>query len=181
MAITVLLILAAMWAAVLLPPILRARTVQRSGDTIGDFSHRLSALGRRTGRRHAGNDVRGRIDSLARLQSGPVSGSTAPGAPAVPIARPGEMTPMQRRRRDVLLSLAGATVGTFLLAVVTGAAIVWFAWFLAAAATGGYVWLLLRMKQQASERTQKVRFLDARRPMPAEAAPDYALTRSAGS
>jgi hypothetical protein len=176
LAITVLLILAAMWAAVLLPPVLRARTVQRSGDTIGDFSHRLSALGRRTGRRHAGNDARGRIDSLARLQSGPV-----PGAPAVPMARPGDMTPMQRRRRDVLLSLAGATVGTFLLAAVTGAAIVWFAWFLAAAATGSYVWLLLRMKQQASERDQKVRFLDARRPMPAEATPDYALTRSAGS
>ena len=53
MAITVLLILAAMWAAVLLPPILRARTVQRSGDTIGDFRYRLGVLGNRTGRRQA--------------------------------------------------------------------------------------------------------------------------------
>lgn len=165
-----------MWAAVLVPPVLRARTVQRSGDSIGDFSHRLSALARRTGRRQQSNDVRGRIDSLARLQAATVSG-----APAVQTRHPSGMTPMQRRRRDVLLSLAGASTLTFLLGLISGAGVVWFAWFVVTAAAGAYVWLLLRMKSENEERKHKVRYLDERRSNQAPAPVPYALSRSAGS
>jgi hypothetical protein len=44
----VLVILAALWAVVLVPPLLRSRTV-RSNDSIGDFNYRLDALGRTNG------------------------------------------------------------------------------------------------------------------------------------
>jgi hypothetical protein len=44
----VFVILAALWVVVLLPPLLRSRTV-RSNDSIGDFNHRLDLLGRTNG------------------------------------------------------------------------------------------------------------------------------------
>ena len=45
MPIVVLVILAACWAVVLVPPMLRART-ERSTDPITDFNFRLGVLGR---------------------------------------------------------------------------------------------------------------------------------------
>jgi hypothetical protein len=44
----VLVILAALWAVVLLPPLLRSRT-ERSNDSIGEFNYRLDVLGRTNG------------------------------------------------------------------------------------------------------------------------------------
>ena len=177
MAITVLLILVAMWAAVLVPPILRARSVQRSGDTIGDFRYRLNVLGNRAGRRQHQQPARGTIDSLARLQ--------APGASlsAAPVVAPsaGSMSPVQRRRRDVFLGLAGATGFMFLLALVTGSLFFWFLWLVSASALGGYVYLLLRLKQTAAERVEKVRPLAGRRPAPLADESQLALSRTAGS
>jgi hypothetical protein len=46
--LVVLFILAALWAVVLLPPLLRSRT-ERTTDSIGDFNHRLDVLGRTNG------------------------------------------------------------------------------------------------------------------------------------
>jgi hypothetical protein len=45
LALVVLVILAALWAVVLLPPLLRSRT-SRTNDSIGEFNYRLDALGR---------------------------------------------------------------------------------------------------------------------------------------
>jgi hypothetical protein len=177
LAITVLLILAAMWAAVLLPPVLRARTVQRTGDTIGDFRYRLGVLGNRTGRRqNASAGARGPIDSLARLQAPAVIPGTGP----VADPRNGSMSPMQRRRRDILLGLAGATSVTFFLAVAMSSAFAWFMWLVSASALGVYVWLLIRMKQMRSEQGEKVRYLSERRPQVAPE-PELALPRRAHS
>jgi hypothetical protein len=49
--LVVLVILAALWAVVLLPPLLRSRT-ERTSDSIGDFNFRLDALGRTNGALH---------------------------------------------------------------------------------------------------------------------------------
>jgi Flp pilus assembly protein TadB len=46
--LVVLVILAALWAVVLLPPLLRSRT-ERTNDSIGDFNYRLDVLGRTNG------------------------------------------------------------------------------------------------------------------------------------
>jgi hypothetical protein len=48
LALVVLVILAALWAVVLLPPLLRSRT-SRTNDSIGEFNYRLDALGRTNG------------------------------------------------------------------------------------------------------------------------------------
>lgn len=168
-----------MWAAVLLPPILRARSTQRSTDTIGSFRHSLSALGSRIGRHghHHHQPARSPIDSLARLH--PTSLTALPTNQPAALRNP-EMSPMQRRRRDVLVGLAGAAGVTMLLALFVGSAFAWFLWLLCTAALGGYVYLLLRLKQTRLERTRNVHFLDARR-QPAPAAPQLALSRRSGS
>ena len=44
----VLVILAALWAVVLVPPLLRSRA-ERANDSIGDFNYRLDVLGRTNG------------------------------------------------------------------------------------------------------------------------------------
>jgi hypothetical protein len=46
--LVVLVILAALWAVVLLPPLLRSRT-ERTNDSIGDFNYRLDVLGKTNG------------------------------------------------------------------------------------------------------------------------------------
>jgi hypothetical protein len=46
--LVVLVILAALWAVVLVPPLLRSRT-ERNTDSIGDFNYRLDVLGRTNG------------------------------------------------------------------------------------------------------------------------------------
>jgi hypothetical protein len=147
--ITVLLVLIALWAAVLVPPLLRARTVQRSSDTIGDFHYRLSVLGRTGDRR-----PNGALAGLARIQGArrPAPGSSLP-------TFAGSMSPTQRRRRNVLMGLAGVASVTMVLALSTGSWMMWFLNIVSLLATGGYVWLLVQMKQGAFERQTKVRYL----------------------
>ncbi|MFZ4515672.1 MAG: hypothetical protein ACOYN3_05110 [Acidimicrobiia bacterium] len=175
MTITVLLILAAMWAAVLVPPILRARTASRPTDTIGTFRHSLSALGSRTGRHvRQQQSARGPIDTLARLRP------ATPGQSAAEVAPEPMMSPMQRRRRDIVVGLAGATGVTFQLALALGSGVAWMLWFLCTSGLGTYIYLLLRMKQARLGRERNVHYLDAhRRPQPASSL--LALARRASS
>ncbi len=77
---------------------------------------------------------------------------------------PGVMTPAQRRRRDVLLMLAGVVVLTFLGAVITRSTMIIALQLLADAALAGYVYLLVQHKQRA----QVTR---APRPLPDRPAP----------
>jgi hypothetical protein len=48
LALVVFVMLAVLWAVVLLPPLLRSRT-ERSNDSIGDFNYRLDVLGKTNG------------------------------------------------------------------------------------------------------------------------------------
>ena len=47
--IAVILVLGVLWVAVLVPPILRARGQQSRSDSVGDFTYKLSTLGRANG------------------------------------------------------------------------------------------------------------------------------------
>jgi hypothetical protein len=142
--IAVVLILGAIWVAVLVPPILRDRGNQGRGGGVGDFSHRLTHVGRALGHRDKGH---GR-------------NSRAIYAPATSYAHAGGgMSAQQKRRRDVLLVLGGAVALTFLLAVFTRGTVFIGFFALALAALGGYVYLLLQYKQQAQERAAKVRYI----------------------
>jgi hypothetical protein len=163
LAIPVLLILAVLWAAVLVPPVLRSRSESRRGD-VGDFTSRLGSvtgrrsarsMGRRTGRPlHAvpgagfgsarPDGVEGRRGNGARAAhsaSQPIA-SVAPPAPTSSAA--------QRRRRDVLIILSGSAIVSLVVVLLLGSPILWLAQVLADLMLVIYVVLLLLMKRRGS-------------------------------
>ena len=132
----VLVILAALWAVVLLPPLLRSRA-ERANDSIGDFNYRLDVLGRTNG---ALNTVGAR-----------------------PRVSPGRRA--AKRRRDVSRVML-AVVGAFgLLAMATNSVIFLALFVVSALAFGafGVLWAYARSLQL--DRAAKVRSLQ-RQPAP---------------
>lgn len=150
----VLLFLAVIWAAVLVPPLLRARAEANPADSIGNFRRQLHILQR-----------------------------TSPGlglAPAnslrfLPTAGPVRPTPSVRRtrtlkrRRDVLFGLLGAMGGSLLLGLLPSLRVLWGLHLVLDALFAGYVVLLVRMRNLSAEREMKLRFI------PTAAAPEPAL------
>jgi hypothetical protein len=132
--IMVLVVLAGIWAAVLLPPYLQKRRAFHPHASIGDFRNQLAVL-QRTG--------------------DPYAPRTAP-----TVGRRMNRSDVQRRRRDVLVTLAAAAGLTFLLALVTGGA-VWLLHLSVDAALLGYVALLMQVQQQRPVNRANVRPLPA--------------------
>jgi hypothetical protein len=144
-----LVILASMWVAVLLPPYLRNRS-SRSSTSLASFRRLVSTLER----------------------TGPATlpgwrGSTLPprlgGISPIPLDRAPSMMPLgrpevRRRRRDILLTLLGTAVVTLALAVLLGGIAVWFH-LVADAMVATYVGLLVQVRRNAVERHAKVRYL----------------------
>ena len=154
MAILVILVLAILWAAVLIPPILRSRAEGVGGVSgVSDFFGRLrEGLGR------------GRLadPSLPPLQPimGPIGGGPLGSGPMTqepigPVRVPGAMTPQQRRRRDVLVGLLGFAGIMFLMAIMSGSMIVWIIQLVADLMIVAYVYMLLQLKaRNAASRPQ---------------------------
>jgi len=176
----VLLVLAAVWAAVLIPPALRARHEGRPSDSISNFRRQLAVL-RRTGPR---SNRLGSVDhwarpyapppptlaSVSRLHGGlAVSGRPQPAhrGPVGPVPTGGRPSPASaarsrtlRRRRDVLTGLAAAVVVSLLLAVVTSLSSTFvILHVLADILLVAYVTLLIHQRNAAAERDMNVRFL----------------------
>jgi hypothetical protein len=173
--VLVLVILAAIWAAVLVPPYLQNRRETRPGDSIASFRSQLSVLERTTP---------GSRSNVARLDVAryevPRYAPNAPnarrtGAPPVAMRR----AEARRRRRDVFLTLLGAVGVTFVLAVALGGS-VWMLHLLVDVVFGAYVLLLISLQQQSVEREEKVRYLAPARGV-ARPATDQMLLRRSGS
>jgi hypothetical protein len=126
--LVVLVILAALWAVVLLPPMLRSRA-ERANDSIGDFNYRLDVLGRTNG---------------ALRQQG-----------ARPRTSPGQRA--AKRRRDVLRTLLAVVGGLGLLAVGTHSPIAWALFFVSALAFLAFAALWAWARSLQVERAMKVR------------------------
>jgi hypothetical protein len=144
-AILVILVLGALWAAVLLPPILRARN-ESGGPSggIGDFMARLrTGLGTGRGR---DRDLPALTPIMGPVNGAPLGPMGAGGAPLGPVHVPGAMSATQRRRRDVLVGLLAAAALTFLMALFSGSIIFWVLHLLADALVGAYVYLLRQYK-----------------------------------
>jgi hypothetical protein len=147
-AILVILVLVILWGAVLLPPILRSRADSGAPSGIADFVGKL-----RLGLGHShGHDA-----GLPPLQPimGPVGGREP--APGGPMRTPGGMSPVQKRRRDVLIGLLTAVGITFVIAFMAGSMIFWGLWILSALALGGYVFMLLQLKAKTQQRRYAAR------------------------
>jgi len=160
--IAVIFILGLIWAAVLIPPILRARSAQPRSDSVGDFRYRLRMLGQTNGFHHH------RSDRTSMAQ--PVF---------APATRPGRQSPAQKRRQDVLLVLLGVCAGTLFLAVLSRMTVLFGLHLLADGLLAGYVYLLIQYKHRAQEQRTKVRFLSTayRAPAPYLVTPDGASDR----
>jgi hypothetical protein len=175
----VLAILGLIWGFVLIPPYLQTRRESRPSDSIASFRQQLSTLERTTPGARRSNlarldvgrydipryDPRSNVSQLAHPRSGH---GRRPSAAAMRRAE------VRRRRRDVFVTLLGAVVVSFLLAVVLGGA-VWMLHFAIDLAFAAYVAMLVSIQQQATEREMKVRHLPptARR----QPAPQLALRR----
>ncbi|MBA2325701.1 MAG: hypothetical protein H0V95_03520 [Actinobacteria bacterium] len=189
MTITVLLILAVLWAAVLVPPALRSRSEGRRGETIGPLNYRLGSGGPGSGRSLGSmfNRAPAGPGGFRPAAFPPRPVGTAPVRAGAPTGPPGEMTPPQKRRRDILALLLAGVGLTFVLAVFTGVVALWLFHLLTDALLGGYVYLLLRMKQNGGvvgarsslpppiplERPRQARHV-------AHRSPELALRRTAG-
>jgi hypothetical protein len=146
-----LVILVAMWVAVLLPPYLRNRS-SRSSTSLASFRRLVTTLER------TGPDLspgwRGTLP--------PRFGGVSP----IPVDRAAAMMPMgraeaRRRRRDILLTLLGAALITLVLAVALRGIAIWFH-LLADALVVTYMALLIQVRRNAAERNAKVRYLAPR-------------------
>jgi hypothetical protein len=162
--IVVLLILAVIWAAVLIPPMLGARAEGRPADSIGDFRRQLSVL-----RRAA--PVGTPTSNLAAYGTVPFVA-----APRTQSRHEAARRRTVKRRRDVFYALVTSMGGTLLLGLVPGMHVLLGLHLILDALFVAYVALLLRMRNAAAEREMKVRFLPHAGPAPE---PMLALRRSA--
>lgn len=141
-----LLVLLAAWGAVLLPSVLRSRT-QSTHLTVGGFANSMQAL-----RRHAdGRElmVPGQPDRIVRAEARGVG---------VPVT-PARTSPVVERRRAWFTRLLGATVASFLLALVVGGA-TWVLFIATGLVAGGYTGLLRTLKLQRDESRRVVHHVD---------------------
>lgn len=163
MTVVVVVILAIAWAAVLVPPILRARARNRPGDSVTEFHRRLNVL-RRTG--------------------GFAPPTPAPIGPVLvaPVHAPRVMRNSARRRRhDVFVTLLAAVVATGLLGFVPALRLLWVFHAVADVLFVTYIGLLIRLRNFHAEREMKIRYLDGafRVHAPATAPVELALRRTA--
>jgi hypothetical protein len=150
MGVPVLILLAIVWAIVLVPPLVRNRADLRPGSSVSSFRQDLAVIGRTT------------PTSSLRPPSLPGVGPSAPVAgPGAPLpGTPSGRSAARKRRRDVLFTLGGVAGFTFLLALAFGGPML-LLHLVVDMALAGYVYLLVQMRKLAEEQAVKVRYLAA--------------------
>lgn len=150
-----LLILAVVWAVVLVPPWLRSRADARPADSIGAFRHRLTVLER------TGPIGTRRVPMLSHRPEthGFVPIARRPAPRGTQMAAMSSRARTQRRRRDIFVGMLAAMVTSLVLGFVPSLRILWVVHVLVDAMFVTYVALLVHMRNQAAEREMKVRFL----------------------
>jgi hypothetical protein len=167
----VLIILAALWAVVLVPPLLRSRS-QRTADSIVDFNYKLDVLGRTNGNLDLPQTVT--PPPAPVFSRDPLSASRIAPAPlAVPRASTAERS--AKRRRDLVRGFSLAIIVSLLLATATGSPAAWALQMVVDLLAGIYALLWAYMRSAQAERAEKVRY------MPELRVPELALPRSASS
>lgn len=173
MAIPVLVVLAVLWGAFFLWPMLSGRSSGRRADSIGDFSYRLGVIGKTGGHGRRRRSAQPPAIPVAMPPAIPparplrAAGSPGPVGSPLSVVRSSAMSRSQRRRRDVLLLLGVAVLSTLLLAVFAGNPLFWLVQLFTDVLLASYLVLLVRMKQVATERRAKVHYLPAPPPAPA--------------
>jgi len=149
--VVVLIVLAAVWAAFLLPPVLRARSEHRPSGSISDFRRQLHVLSK--------SSPAGQLASPAYARVVPIRQGTA--APSSGNLRLGRSRSTVKRRRDIVVGLLAVMAGTLVLGVVPQLRILWTMHLGVDVLFAAYVAALVYLRNQAAEREMKVRFLPA--------------------
>lgn len=150
MAIPVLLILAVLWAAVLVPPVLRSRSESRRRGTVGDYSFNFSPDSRRRSRRSAGTSAGRSLHAVPQLGRRANGGRAGGGSSPIASGASAPMSRAQKRRRNVLFTLGCTAIATLLLALVVGSPFIWIANAMADLALVVYVILLALVARRGS-------------------------------
>jgi hypothetical protein len=191
------------WGVFLAVTLVRKRAEYRADSSIGAFQRQLSVLRRNSERIYGVPSVRvqdsqGRYAperSLAAVRASGVDGDDEVDIRSPrydeyyeePIPRMGRHAPKQdpyfrrearERRRDVLLILISALVGTGLVSIIPAARMALVVTAICGLALMVYVVLLVRLKQQAFEREMKLRYMPRAQPQ-ARPAPAFADRRVA--
>jgi hypothetical protein len=167
----VLIILAALWAVVLVPPLLRSRS-QRTADSIGDFNYKLDVLGKTNGTLDLPQTVA--PPSPPVFARDPLSVTSPPSPPLmVPSSRAAERS--AKRRRDLVRGFSVAIAVSLLLATLTRSPALWVLQMVVDLLAGIYALLWAWARSTQAERAEKVRY------MPKLRVPELALRRSASS
>lgn len=169
----VLLAVAAAWAAVLIPPMLRSRSDNRPGSSVTDFHRQLSSL-QRTAPTRSMSPMRsmarplapapvnrsstGRRVHQARPQDIAYTGELERRHPGRghhgPNGRPVSRREMIRRRRaNVLFVLVVATGLTLFLAATTQSPVMVYSFALAFVSLCGYCYRLAQLRQYEQDRS----------------------------
>jgi hypothetical protein len=156
--VLVIVILAVIWAAVLVPPYLQNRRETRPGDSIASFRSQLSVLERTTPGGRASAASRADVPRYDAGRYAPIAAARPARRPAPPSQAAMRRAEVRRRRRDVFLTLLGAVGVTFVLGVALGGT-VWMLHLAVDLAFIGYVGMLVKLQQDAAEKDQKVRYM----------------------
>lgn len=166
MGVVVLIVLAAVWAAFLLPPILRARAESRPAGSISDFRRQLRVLGRTSP-----TTASYLAPTMPSLRAVPAVRTT--GVVTTPEAIRRRRT--MERRRNVFFGLLSVMGGSLVLGLLPPLRVLWVVHVFFDLLFVAYVAALLYMRNLAAERDMKVRFL----PTTAAPEPAYAMRRAA--
>jgi hypothetical protein len=165
--VVVLIVLAAVWAAFLLPPILRARQEHRPSGSITDFRRQLHVLARSTPAGIGPQTIPGRVVPLRpHTVAGPAAVHYGPTPTPMRLGRSRQTV---KRRRDIFVGLLVAMAGSLVLGALPPLRILWTIHVLLDVLFVAYVAALVYLRNLAAEREMKVRFL------PTAAAPEPAL------
>lgn len=169
----VLLVLALIWGALLISW-LRSRSVGTFSDSVGSFRHNLNVLEKATPSRvKPANRLRDVSFGAARPPA-PLTGRR-PGSPAGTLRAPATAAlrrrRVQKRRRDVFFALIAGAIGALALALIPGLSLMWSVQVLFDILLAAYVAVLVRLRNVATERELKLRFMPSverpSRPRPA--------------
>lgn len=129
----IVVLLVVVWVGVIGSWAMDNRRTRRPDNSVASFRAHLSTLERAT----PGTSLGSRSSAPVGRRSGPID--------------------VRRRRRDVLIGTAGATVTSFLLLSTVGGTVITLLFFLSAGSLGAYVYALRQLKLRSSERAAKVR------------------------
>jgi hypothetical protein len=159
----VVVILAAMWVLVLVPPLLRSRTDGRPSASVHSFRRQLSTLGRATPTMARAGRPYGRPAAPYRPSArGAASyGSTTSRSSYGQQGRISQRSAAKHRRQSVLLTLAGAAFFTGVLAFGLGMSAMLWVHLGIDAALLGYVYLLVSMRKAEEAKAYRSSWYEA--------------------